>query len=32
MDPIKVYNEEMLKLLSFAPQPRKNVPKIPGGK
>ena len=27
MDPIKCYNEEMLKLRSFAPQPRKAVPK-----
>lgn len=25
MDPIKTYNEEMLKLRSFAPEPRKGV-------
>ena len=27
MDPIKCYSEEMLKLRSFAPQPRKAVAK-----
>ena len=27
-DPIKFYNEEMYKLRTFAPQPRKDVPKL----